>query len=48
MPFCNWYEKPMKSVSAKEQEQCEENGQQCSECPDSILKGQERHEQDTQ
>lgn len=45
--FCRWYEKDMKDLSEHEQEQCAENGQDCSECPDLIIKEQEaaKHEE---
>lgn len=39
--FCRWYEKDMKDLSEHEQEQCKENGQDCSECTDLIIKDKE-------
>lgn len=39
--FCRWYGKDMEDVAEHEQEQCEENGQDCSECPDLMIKEQE-------
>lgn len=39
--FCRWYEKDMKDLSEHEQEQCAENGQDCNECPDLIIKDKE-------
>ena len=39
--FCRWYEKDMKDLSEHEQEQCAENGQDCKECPDLIIKNKE-------
>ena len=39
--FCRWYEKDMKDLSEHEQEQCAENGQDCKECPDLIIKDKE-------
>lgn len=31
----------MEDVTEHEQEQCEENGQDCRECPDLVIKEQE-------
>lgn len=31
----------MEDVTEHEQEQCEENGQNCTECPDLVIKEQE-------
>lgn len=47
--FCRWYEKDMEDITEHEQEQCEENGQDCRECPDLMIKeqeaaGHERHQ----
>ena len=39
--FCRWYGKDMEDVTEHEQEQCEENGQDCRECPDLVIKEQE-------
>jgi hypothetical protein len=39
--FCRWYGKDMEEVTEHEQEQCEENGQDCCECPDLVIKEQE-------
>lgn len=39
--FCRWYGKDMEDVTEHEQEQCEENGQDCRECPDLMIKEQE-------
>lgn len=39
--FCRWYEKDMEDITEHEQEQCEENGQDCRECPDLMIKEQE-------
>lgn len=39
--FCRWYEKDVKDLSEHEQEQCAENGQDCCECPDLIIKDKE-------
>lgn len=36
--FCRWYEKDMEKLTEHEQQQCEENGQNCCECPDLIVK----------
>lgn len=36
--YCRWYEKPMQELAEHEQEQCEENGQRCENCPDLILR----------
>lgn len=36
--FCRWYGKDMEDVTEHEQEQCEENGQDCRECPDLMIK----------
>lgn len=35
--FCRWYGKDMEDVTEHEQEQCEENGQDCRECPDLVI-----------
>ena len=50
--FCRWYEKDMEDITEHEQEQCEENGQDCRECPDLMIKeqeaaGHERHNTDS-
>lgn len=39
--FYRWYEKDMEDITEHEQEQCEENGQDCRECPDLMIKEQE-------
>lgn len=39
--FCRWYEKNMEKLTEHEQEQCKENGQDCCECPDLVIKEQE-------
>lgn len=39
--FCRWYGKDMEDVTEHEQEQCEENGQECRECQDLVIKEQE-------
>lgn len=39
--FCRWYGKDMEDVTEHEQEQCEENGQDCRECPDLMIKEQQ-------
>ena len=36
--FCRWYEKDMENLAEHEQEQCNENGQDCGNCPDLIEK----------
>lgn len=43
--FCRWYGKDMEDVTEHEQEQCEENGQDCRECPDLMIKEQEARQQ---
>lgn len=43
--FCRWYGKDMEDVTEHEQEQCEENGQDCRECPDSDFDGTDLQEQ---
>lgn len=40
--FCRWYKKDMKDLSEHEQEQCAENGQECCECSDLIIKDKEK------
>ena len=50
--FCRWYGKDMEDVTEHEQEQCEENGQDCRECPYLMIKeqeaaGHERHNTDS-
>ena len=50
--FCRWYEKDVEDITEHEQEQCEENGQDCRECPDLMIKeqeaaGHERHNTDS-
>lgn len=42
--FCRWYGKDMEDVTEHEQEQCAENGQNCIECPDLVIK--DRRQQD--
>lgn len=37
MAYCRWYEKRLEDVAEHEQEQCNENGQNCMECPDLIV-----------
>lgn len=36
--YCEWYDKKMNDVAEHEQEQCRENGQDCTDCPDLVLK----------
>lgn len=35
--YCRWYEKEMRDVTEHERQQCEENGQDCNECPDLCV-----------
>lgn len=39
--YCRWYEKKLEDVTEQEQYQCEENGQDCADCPDRVLKDNE-------
>ena len=39
--FCRWYEKDMENLTEHEQEQCAQNGQNCFECRDLVVKGPE-------
>ncbi len=36
--YCRWYDKKLEDVAEYEQEQCRENGQDCTDCPDLTLK----------
>ena len=42
--FCRWWDKDLKDVMEHEQECCEENDQDCCDCPDLVIK-EEREEQ---
>ena len=43
--YCRWYDKEMRDVTEHEQEQCAENGQDCSNCPDVVLKNADNEEE---
>lgn len=34
--FCRWHEKEMRDLTEHEQQQCEESGQHCDQCPDLV------------
>lgn len=36
--YCRWYEKELENVTEQEQYQCDENGQDCADCPDRAFK----------
>ena len=35
--YCRWWNKNLEDVTEHEQERCEENGQDCGECPDLVI-----------
>lgn len=36
--YCEWYDKKIQDLTEHEEEQCEENGQDCADCPDRVFK----------